>query len=71
MNHVNDSRKRREWLTVREVASHFGVSPKTVRKWMYERRLRYYRIGGVVRVRWEDVERFPMPVETLEDVLER
>ena len=58
-----------EWLTVEEVAEYFKVSPKTVRKWLYQRRLRYYRIGGVVRIRREDMERLPEAVESAEDMI--
>lgn len=58
-----------EWLTVWEVAAHFHVSPKTVRKWLYERKLRYYKVGGAVRINRRDVERFPTPVKSIDEML--
>ena len=64
------SGREEEWMTIEDVGRHFKVSPKTVRKWLYQRKLRFYKIGGVVRIRREDVERFPMPVESVEDMVD-
>lgn len=43
-------------LKAGEVAERLGLSPLTVRKWIFERRLPVVRIGRAVRVREEDVE---------------
>lgn len=46
----------KEWLTPKEVAALFGVTPKTLHVWHKTGFLPRYRIGGVVRYKSEDVE---------------
>lgn len=51
-------------LTVAAVAAHFALSPRAVRAYLAERKLRGVRIGGTWRCRWHDVwalEQGPMP----------
>lgn len=50
------------FLTTREVATHFGVDPKTVIRWVKTGRLRGYRTpGGRLRIPAEDVETALIP----------
>lgn len=59
----------KEWLTVEEVANYFSTKPKTVRKWLYERKLRYYKVGGLVRIHKNDLGKFPVRVPTKDDLM--
>jgi excisionase family DNA binding protein len=44
-------------LTVAEAAQLLALRPCTIRKWLYERRLPYVRLGRAVRLRKVDIER--------------
>jgi excisionase family DNA binding protein len=44
-------------LTVAEAAQLLALRPCTIRKWLYERRLPYVRLGRAVRLRKVDMER--------------
>ena len=46
------------YLTVPETAKGLAVKPGTVRKWIYEGRLPYVKLGRVVRVSTEAVAEF-------------
>lgn len=44
------------WLTIREVAEHFAVAPRTVRRWIQAGKLRAGRSGArVVRIHADDL----------------
>ncbi len=66
----NSEIAKTEWLTVDDAALHFKTSPKTIRKWLYERRLRYYKIGGLVRIHHNDLKNFPTLVPTAKEILD-
>jgi excisionase family DNA binding protein len=48
----------RRLLSKEEVAEQFGVSPHTVRKMAYERRLRFVKVGGALRFDQRDVDAY-------------
>jgi excisionase family DNA binding protein len=54
-----------EWLTVEEVAERLRVSPRTVRGWLQDGRLKGRNLGGRAgwRIREKDVDAF---MESLE-----
>ena len=58
------------WLTIEEVADYYRTKPKTVRKWLYERKLRYYKIGGLVRINRIDLDNFPKKVSAARELFE-
>jgi len=43
---------------VKEVADCFGLTPFTIHRWIRERKLKAVKIGGSVRIRAEELERF-------------
>lgn len=43
---------------VREVAQAFGLSCFTIHKWIREHKLKAVKIGGSVRIRSEEIQRF-------------
>ena len=45
-------------LSVDEVAPELGISPFTVRRWVAERKIPFYRIGGRIVFDRKDVEAF-------------
>ncbi len=49
-------------LTPEEVAEHLAVSPKSIRKWLREGKLRGVRVGRLWRIRERDLEAFLDPV---------
>lgn len=48
--------------TVKDVAEHFGVSERTVWRWLKETDIPHRRIGGVVRFRLDEVDQWSEPV---------
>jgi excisionase family DNA binding protein len=45
-------------LTVKEAADRLRLQPSTIRKWLFERRLAYVRVGRrAVRIRESDIEK--------------
>ncbi|MGF0168759.1 helix-turn-helix domain-containing protein [Streptomyces koyangensis] len=44
-----DARAETEWMTVREVATHFRVSTKTIHRWIISGELPATRIGPASR----------------------
>ena len=60
----------KEWLKIEEVAEYYQTTPKTVRKWLYERKLRFYKVGGLVRIHKKDVENFPVPKPSMKEITE-
>ncbi len=69
-NDLNSQVGKTEWLTVDDAAVHFQTSSKTVRKWLYERRLRYYKVGGLVRIHRSDLKKFPVLFPTANEILD-
>ena len=43
-------------LSVTEFANVVGLSPKTIRQWVWMRRVPYLRVGRAIRFRQETVE---------------
>jgi excisionase family DNA binding protein len=58
----------RTWYTIENVADFFQTSPKTVRKWIYEKKLNYFKIGGLVRIHKKDMESFPIPMQKITEI---
>jgi excisionase family DNA binding protein len=51
---VND---RRQLLTVAEFADALGVTKACVRRWLFERRINSTRVGRLVRIRFDEIDR--------------
>jgi len=49
-------RTQRSLLTVEEFAKALGMSPKTVRMWIWRRRVEFVRVGRAIRFRPETVD---------------
>jgi excisionase family DNA binding protein len=47
---------RTKLLTVDELADALGLSPKTIRQWIWMRRVAYVRVGRLIRFRPEIVD---------------
>jgi excisionase family DNA binding protein len=45
-----------ELLTVNKAAEHLGISPATIRRWIFCRRIGVVKLGRAVRLRSEDIE---------------
>ena len=54
---------KKKLLTIEEVAEVFGLSPKTVRHWLWTGKLKGIKIGGSWRVRPEALEEFIFEAE--------
>lgn len=46
------------WMTIDEAADYLRVAPRTVRSYVADGRLRYYRVGRSLRFLEKDLERF-------------
>lgn len=53
-----------DWLTSKQVAEKFQVTPRTVSRWVRSGKLPGYRVGGHRRYRREDVEALAERIET-------
>jgi len=47
-----------EVLTTQEAAKKLGVSTRTMRRLVAQRRIRFWRVGRLVRLRGEDVDSY-------------
>jgi excisionase family DNA binding protein len=58
-------------LSVKEVAKFLGIAEKTVRKYIWERTIPYYKINGHIRFSKEDLDTWisERQVQTLEEIL--
>ena len=52
-----------KYIKIDKAALLVDVSPYTVRKWIKERKLRYYKFGGAVRIRISDLLSFAVEYE--------
>lgn len=58
-------------LTPEEVAEHLAVSPKSIREWLRQGKLKGIRVGRLWRIRERDLEAFLNPaLHTLETELD-
>ncbi len=46
------------WMRVREAAAHANVGQRTFRNWLYERGLKYSRVGGLILISKTDLDFF-------------
>jgi excisionase family DNA binding protein len=58
MSQIEDRSPRSRMRSIREIAEFFGVSEKTVRRWIETGQLGAHRLGGQWRIAPEEVERF-------------
>ena len=54
-------------ITVAEVAKKLNVTPKTVQRWITEKRLPAYQFGREYRIKEEDFESFVESSKTVKD----
>lgn len=47
-----------KYYTVKEVAELFKVVPKTVYLWTYEGKLKFSKMGNMIRISQEDLDEF-------------
>ena len=45
-----------EYFSPKQVSTHFGVSLRTVRRWIASGKLPAYRLGRLVRIKKSDIE---------------
>jgi excisionase family DNA binding protein len=48
----------KQFLKIENAAKLIDVSPWTIRKWIKERNLRFYRFGGAIRIKESDLLAF-------------
>lgn len=53
--------RKRSLLTVIEVASYLNVSPRTIRDWVFKRKIPYRKPNGCLRFSQEDIENWSLP----------
>ena len=58
MSQVADRSRRSRMMSIREVAEFFGVSEKTVRRWIQSGQLEAHQLGRQWRIAPEEIERF-------------
>lgn len=54
--------RRRQYISIRETADYLGVSTRTVRQMIADRRLRAYRNGRVIRLDLAEVDASMQPM---------
>lgn len=47
-----------EYLTIKEVTEILKVSRATIYNWMISGKLKFYKVGRLIRIKREDLERF-------------
>jgi excisionase family DNA binding protein len=55
---VTSSAAQPRFYSIDEVANLLGVSPRTVRRWIKDRKLRAHRFGRTVRIAHDDLQDF-------------
>lgn len=55
-----------EFLKVKEAAAILGVSSRTIRRWIRERKLHAVRINDLVRIPKESIDQLIRPIEGAE-----
>ncbi len=48
----------KELISIREASGLLGVAETTLRDWLYQKRLPFYRLGRAIRLKKEDVVKF-------------
>ena len=48
----------KELMSVREASGLLGVAETTLRDWLYQKRLPFYRLGRAIRLKKEDIVKF-------------
>ena len=48
----------KELLSIREASGLLGVAETTLRDWLYQKRLPFYRLGRAIRLKKEDIVKF-------------
>lgn len=48
----------KELLSIREASGLLGVAETTLRDWVYQKRLPFYRLGRAIRLKKEDIVKF-------------
>ncbi len=48
----------KELLSIREASGLLGVAETTLRDWLYQKRLPFYRLGRAIRLKEEDIVEF-------------
>ena len=54
-------------MSVAEIANKLNVTPKTVQRWITEKRLPAYQVGREYRIKEEDFNRFVESSKTVKD----
>lgn len=49
---------KKEMLTIREASKLLGVAESTLRDWLYQERIPFYRLGRAIRLKERDVIEF-------------
>ena len=57
--------KNEQYLKINQAANMIVVSPWTIRKWIKERRLPFYRFGGTIRIKEKDLIGFAERIESI------
>lgn len=57
-NFTEDKLVNKYFLSPQELADYFGVSLKTIYRRIENREIPFYKIGGSIRLKKEDIERY-------------
>jgi len=57
-NFTEDKLVNKYFLSPQELADYFGVSLKTIYRRIESREIPFYKIGGSIRLKKEDIERY-------------
>ena len=58
-----EATRNKEFLTVNEIARIFQVKPLTVYKWIWDGKLPAYKVGGLIRVKRQDLSEVMEKIE--------
>ena len=48
----------KELLSIRDASGLLGIAETTLRDWLYQKRLPFYRLGRAIRLKKEDIVKF-------------